>query len=144
MRGFKLTQFEMLETILASDKEFIDAAVTGGTVQQREDLELLNQDGAGEGEGELVQGVRGPGGQLDVVPRAVRQGVQVRGGQRHDFHGGHHLGAGEEGEQAHDGSGHVVLVIRVDQGHDGAVAGEAGECVQGREVGSGWLGYRLP
>ena len=59
MRGFKLTQFEMLETILASDKEFIDAAVTGGTVQQREDLELLNQDGAGEGEGDLVQGVRG-------------------------------------------------------------------------------------
>ena len=50
MRGFKLTQFEMLETILASDKEFIDAAVTGVTVQQREDLELLNQDGAGEGE----------------------------------------------------------------------------------------------
>ena len=25
MRGFKLTQFEMLDTILASDKEFIEA-----------------------------------------------------------------------------------------------------------------------
>ena len=72
-----------------------------------------------------MKGVRGPVG---VVPRAVC-GVWVLGAL--------HLGAGGDGEQVHSGTGHVVLVTRVDQGHGGAVAAEVGGCVQGREAG--WI-----
>ena len=64
-----------------------------------------------------------------MVPRAVC-GVWVLGAL--------HLGAGGDGEQVHSGTGHVVLVTRVDQGHGGgAVAAEVGGCVRGREAG--WI-----
>merc|ERR1719318_1718664 len=56
-------------------------------------LAQLGQGDTGEGDGGQVGGVRGPGGQLEVVPGVVR-GVRV--------HGGHHPGAG--GEQVHDGA----------------------------------------